>query len=130
MLRFSANRLKTDGIHLIFTVRADTVADETRQAERFPFTADEMVICELLNPVDGETHLSKTVLDMSALGISIQTTGEGKLFTAGRRLPTIKIMIDGKLYNQTSGEVVYRRKLMDPKGHLRMQVGIRFDAKA
>ena len=92
------------------------------------FTADERVIVEILNPFDGETRISKSVMDMSATGLSLRTTFESQLFRPDTYLPTMRVLVDGELYKKGSGRVVYRRKLMDLNGQIRSQVGIKFES--
>lgn len=127
MVRFSSDSVASDGEHFIFRLKENSVIEETRQAERFSFSADECVVCEILNPIDGETRLSKTVMDMSATGLSLRTTFDSKLFRPGTALPEIRVRIDGEPYTQASGSVVYTRRLLDLSGQLRTQVGIKFE---
>jgi hypothetical protein len=129
MIRFQADRIDSDGQHIVFPLKAMSVIEETRQSERFPFTAEERVICELLNPFDGETRIFKNVMDMSATGLSMRTRFESRLFSPGTVIPEIKVLIDGKLYTSVSGTIVYNRKLLTHKGRLRLQVGVKFDEK-
>jgi len=128
MVRYQTDAIHSDGESIIFPLQENSVIEETRQAERFSFSADERVITEILNPFDNETRLSKPVMDMSATGLSLRTNFDSKLFSPDILLPNIKVLIDGELYIQSSGRVVYSRKLLDLKGSLRTQVGIKFDA--
>lgn len=128
MVRFQADRIGSDGEHLVFPLKEDTVIEETRQAERYSFAADERVVSEILNPFDGETRLSKTVMDMSATGLSLRTTFDSKLFKPDTLLPSIRVLIDGEQYVQGPGRVVYSRKLIDLAGQQRTQVGIKFES--
>ncbi len=128
MVRFQADRITSDGQYILFPLTKDSVIEETRQAERFSFSADERVVTEILNPYDGETRLSKTVMDMSATGLSLRTTYDSKLFKSDTYLPSIRVIIDGEPYIQGPGRVVYSRKLIDLQGQLRTQVGIKFEA--
>jgi hypothetical protein len=128
MVRFQSDRVSSDGENIVFPLKDDSVIEETRQAERFSFTADERVIAEILNPFDGETRLSKSVMDMSATGLSLRTTFESKLFQPDTYLPNMRILIDGELYKKGPGRVVYRRKLMDLGGQMRTQVGVKFES--
>ncbi len=127
MVRFASDGITSDGEHVIFPLKENSIIEETRQAERFSFTADERVISEILNPFDGETRLSKSVMDMSATGLSLRTTFESKLFKQGTFLPSIRVLIDGEPYVQGPGRVVYNRKLIDLSGQMRLQVGIKFE---
>jgi hypothetical protein len=127
MVRFQSDTIGSDGEHIVFPLKEDAVIEETRQAERFSFAADERVITEILNPFDGETRLSKSVMDMSATGLSLRTTVDSELFKQGTFLPSIRVLIDGEPYVQGPGRVVYSRKLMDLGGQLRTQVGIKFE---
>lgn len=130
MVRFQSDRIETDGERIIFPLGENSLIEETRQAERFSFAAEERVIVEILNPYDGETRLSKAVMDMSATGMSLSTTFESQLFKPDTFLPSLRVMIDGELYTQTRGRVVYNRKLLDLSGQLRMQIGIKFEGQA
>ncbi len=127
MVRFQSDGISSDGEHLIFPLKANSIIEETRQAERFSFTADERVVSEILNPFDGETRLSKSVMDMSATGLSLRTTFDSKLFKPETFLPSVRVLIDGEPYVQGAGRVVYNRKLIDLSGQMRMQVGIKFE---
>jgi hypothetical protein len=129
MVRFKTDRIGSDGEHIIFPLKGDSVIEETRQAERYSFAADERVVTEILNPFDGETRLSKSVMDMSATGLSLSTTYESRLFRPDIFLPTIRVLIDGEPYTQAAGSVVYNRKLIDLSGQLRTQVGIKFETE-
>ena len=129
MVRFRADGLRSDGEHLIFPLKEDSVIEETRQSERFSFAADECVVCEILNPFDGVTRLSKTVMDMSATGLSLRTTFDSKLFQPETLLPELRVLIDGEPYTQAAGRIVYTRRFMDLAGQLRTQVGIKFEGR-
>lgn len=126
MVRFAADQVSTDGVNILFPLTSLTAIEETRQSQRFPFEPEEHVICEFTNPVDGITKLTKGVMDMSATGLSLRAHAS-HLFEPGLSIPEIKVTIDGAPYTKTSGTVVYRRKLMDMKGKLRMQVGLKFE---
>ena len=129
MTRFSSDTVYTDGANFVFVIKENSMIEETRQSERFSFTADECVICEILNPYDGETRLSKTVMDMSATGLSLRTTFDSMLFKPDTVLPEIRVRIDGELYSQTAGRIVYTRQILDLSGQLRRQVGIKFEGR-
>jgi hypothetical protein len=130
MIRFQATSMSSDGVNIIFPLADNSLIEETRQAERFPFTPEEKVICEILNPYDQQTRISKPVLDMSAYGLSLRTTYESKLIQPGTFLPDIRVLIDGEPYKRASGNVVYQRRLMNLQGHVRIQVGIKFSAES
>ncbi len=127
MLRFSSSKIESDGENILFPFGELSEIEETRQTERFPFTMDEHVICEIKNPYDQETILSKHVLDMSSSGLSIRSPKPSKLFLAGTKFDKIKVLIDGELYSQTPATVVYSRKLLDLSGKVRVQVGLKFE---
>lgn len=129
MTRFSSDTVHSDGANIIFRLKNNSLIEETRQSERFSFAADECVICEILNPYDGKTRLYKTVMDMSATGLSLRTTLDSMLFKPGTFLPDIKVRLDGEPYTQTAGRIVYTRKILDLSGQLRTQVGIKFEGR-
>jgi len=128
MVRYQSDHITSDGEHMIFPLKADAVIEETRQAERISFAADERVIAEILNPFDGETRLSKAVMDMSSTGLSLRTSFESKLFQPETYLPHIRVLIGGEVFKQGPGRVVYRRNLMDLGGQMRNQVGVKFES--
>jgi len=124
MTRFQAEGIQSDGVHIIFPVDTLQIIEETREDKRFPFDAEERVICELTNPFDKVTKLSKSVMDMSASGLSISTSQPSALFSPGTNFDDIQITIDGQPYSRTSARVVYSRKLIDLEGKVRIQVGL------
>jgi len=127
MVRFQSDIVETDGEHMLFMLKETSVIEETRQAERYTFSADERVVAEILNPFDNETRLTKTVMDMSATGLSLRTTVESRLFKPGTRLPSLRVLVDGEPYVQGPGRVVYARSLIDLNSQIRTQVGIKFE---
>ena len=127
MVRFRCAKLETDGLRLRFPLEDDAIIEETRQSERFSFTAEERVVCEVFNPFDQETRLTKTVMDLSANGLSLRTTFDSALFEPGVTLPELKIIVDGKNYRTSAGNVVYKRRIINVKGQQRLQVGIQLD---
>ena len=126
MVRFVTEQIDTDGVHILFPLMSLKVIEETRQSQRFPFDPEERVICEFFNPYDSETRLEKTVMDMSATGISLQTH-HSQLFQPGTKFPEMRVLIDGEPYTKAAGTVIYLRRLMDQHGKLRVQVGFKFD---
>lgn len=127
MVKFQTESISTDGCHIIFPLKGTSIIKETRTSERFTFSQSDNVICEILNPFDGQTKLKRNVLDMSAEGISIQTPYESKLFKPGVKFPDISITIDNKAHQKTAGVIIYNKKLMNIKGQTQLQVGIKFD---
>jgi hypothetical protein len=126
MVRFKSQALDVDGVHLIFPISDESVIGETRQSERLAFTSEERVVVEILNPFDGETRVTKSVMDISANGLSLRTSFDSPLFSPGNALPSLKIIIDGNPFKETKGEVVYNKRFMDLSGQLRIQVGVKF----
>lgn len=127
MLRFTTPKIMSDGENIVFTLSELNQLEETRQAERFPFQSEERVICKILNPFDEKTILVKSVLDMSATGVSIRCPRHSKLFQPGVKFSDLRVIIDGEQYNKTAASVVYTRKLMDMNARLRVQVGLKFE---
>jgi hypothetical protein len=127
MMRFTSAKIDSDGERILFPLKDLKVIEETRGAERFPFTAEEHVVCELLNPYDQKTILTKSVLDMSATGFSIRSASASQLFRPGLLFKQTKVLIDGESYKKSAARVVYHRKLFDHKGKLRVQVGFKLE---
>jgi hypothetical protein len=126
LLRIHADQVESDGKNLVFKAAAVDSISETRSDERFSFSRDEHVTCEFLNPEDNETVLVKPVLDMSASGFSLRTSPGSQLFTPGRKLAGIRILIGDRPYSTRDAETVYQRKYMDENGTLHQQVGLKF----
>ncbi len=126
LLRIHAEAVGSDGKNLVFKATKVDSISETRGDERFTFSSDEHVTCEILNPEDNETLLVKPVLDMSASGFSLRTSPGSKLFTPGRKLTGIRIIIGDRTYSTGNAEAVYQRRYMDENGTLHQQVGFKF----
>ena len=127
MHRFFSDQILTDGVNIVFPLESLSVIEETRQAQRFPFDPGEKVVLEVTNPFDGETVLSKTVMDMSSAGLSIRTPFPSSVFAPGTYFRDMKISIDGEPYAKTNGSVVYIRRFLSLNGKSYCQVGFRFD---
>lgn len=126
MLRFQSSAVHPRGIFMAFEIQENSLTEETRQSERFMFTPDENVVAEVVNPFDKKTVLRRQLMDMSATGLSLRINRATKPFIPGSILSDIKVAIDGKHWTTMTGEVVYNRKFMDLKGHLKVQVGVKF----
>lgn len=126
MLRLQSTVVGPQGPFMSFLTQDNSVIEETRQSERFMFAPEERVIAELMNPFDKKTKVRRTVMDMSATGLSLRMNVASKLFEPSVKLPDIRVIIDGKPYTKASAEVVYNRRFMDLSGKLRVQVGIKF----
>ena len=127
MIRLQTSTLEPAGTHMLFKIEENSFIAETRTEERLIFASDENVTCQILNPYDQQTILQKKVLDISPSGLSIRTQRPSQLFQQGTVFEKLKILIDGKIYTESSGRIVYCRKLMDLKNKLNVQVGIKLD---
>lgn len=126
MLRLQSTAVGPQGSQMTFLIQDNSLLEETRQAERFMFAPEERVVAEIMNPYDRKTKVRRSVMDMSATGLSIRMNVASKLFEPNAKLPDLRVIIDGKPYTKASAEVVYNRKFMDLSGKLRVQVGIKF----
>jgi len=126
LLKIAGSTLESDGKNFILTVDTVESINETRTDERFSFSTDENVRCEILNPMDEETILSKTVMDMSTSGFSLRTFSSSKLFKPGITFRSIKISIGAKPYATRDARSVYQRQYMDENGNMYQQVGLQF----
>lgn len=126
MLRLESNVVKPRGTFMAFEIQENSVAEDTRQSERFMFTPEEKVIAEITNPFDEKTILRRPVMDMSATGLSLRINQGTKPFLPGSILRSVRVTIDGKLWTSAEAEVVYNRKFLDLDGMLRIQVGLKF----
>jgi hypothetical protein len=126
-VRFVSDRITTDGVHILFPLEGLRLIEDSRSAKRFMFDASERVVMEVVNPIDQETVLRKAILDMSTTGLSIRTPTQSKLYTPGQRFEKMKIIMDGKVYNEVDGHVVYQQTFLNQKGKSYCQVGFKFD---
>jgi len=126
MLRLESNVVKPRGTFMAFEIQENSVAEDTRQSERFMFTPEEKVIAEITNPFDEKTILRRPVMDMSATGLSLRINQGTKPFLPGSIIRSVRVTIDGKLWTSAEAEVVYNRKFLDLDGMLRIQVGLKF----
>lgn len=126
MIQFVSEQVTSDGVNIVFPLHSLKVIEETRQAQRFPFDSEEQVVIEFMNPFDGETIVTKAVMDMSATGLSIRTPFESRLFEPGQSFKEIKILIDGEPYNRVEAQVIYKRRFLTREGKMHIQVGLKF----
>ena len=126
MVRLQSSATKPAGSLMAFLMEENAVIEETRQSERFMFAPEERVAAEILNPWDHTTLMKRSVMDMSATGLSLRMNVASKAFLPGTQIPEIKVAISGKTYARAAAEVVYNRKFMDLSGRLRVQVGVKF----
>ena len=124
--RFHCERIESDGEHILFPIKHASLLKDIRQEQRFSFSDDQKVFCEILNPYDMQTILRKPIIDLSASGVSIRNYFESELFKPKTHLPEIKILIDNEEHASHSGEIIYTRQLMNIKREKSIQVGIKF----
>lgn len=126
-VRFVSDRITTDGIHILFPLEGLRLIEDSRSAKRFMFDASERVVMEVVNPIDQETVLRKAIIDMSTTGLSIRTPMQSELYSPGQSFKNMKIIMDGKVYNEVDGHVVYQQTFLNQKGKSYCQVGFKFD---
>jgi hypothetical protein len=127
-VRFVSDKLITDGVHLQFPLEHVRLIEDNRNAKRLMFDSGERVYVEMINPLDNETMLRKVVLDMSSSGLSIRTPTQSKLYKPGQRFQKIKIIMDGRVYNEVDAHVVYQQIFLNQKGKSYCQVGFKFES--
>ncbi len=126
-IRFVCDEIATDGVHLLYPIDDMRLIDDNRSAKRFHFGGKETAYLEMVNPIDGETTLKKTLLDMSSTGLSFRTPIESELYSPGRRFDKMRIYMDGKLHSEASGQIVYQQSFLTQDGKSYCQVGFKFD---
>ena len=126
-IRFVCDQLTTDGVHLLYPLDNMRVIDDNRNAKRINFGTKDAAFIEVLNPLDQETLLRKSLLDMSSTGLSFRTPIESELYTPGRRFEKMRIFMEGKLHSEASGQVVYQQSFLTKDGKSYCQVGFKFD---
>lgn len=129
MIRFVSEEINSDGVNIVFPLKSLKPIEDNRTSKRFPFDADEKVIVEVTNPFDCETILRKSVIDISSTGLSIRSPVNSELYQPGTKFRNMKVIIKGKVYNESDGTVIYRRKFLDQEGQSYYQVGFKFDAE-
>lgn len=127
MIRLETHEISSDGVHILFPLSKLNEIADNRGAKRF-FFDHESVVIEFLNPYDEETVIRKPAIEMSTTGISVKSKVKSKLYTPGTKFSGIKILVDGEIYSQADGEVVYNRKFLDLEGRYFYQIGFRFDS--
>ena len=127
MIRFSSEKIESDGCHIIFPLESTKIIEETRGAQRFPFHQSEKVVVKWINPYDKETELEKSVIDMSSTGLSMKSKCNSKLYSPGTEFKNMQVLIDGKPYNQSDGKVIYNRCFLGQDGKSYYQIGIQFE---
>lgn len=125
--RLCTMAIQSNGKDIIFPVEDIEKIAEGRKDERFHFDSHEHVVLELLNPYDKQTVITKPVLEMSSSGLSIRTPNDSKLFSPKTKFSKMKILIDGKLYNQTDSTIIYKRKFLGLDHKKYYQIGFKFE---
>ncbi len=126
-VRFVCERILSDGVHILFPLEDIRQIEDSRSAKRFMFDTNERVVLEVVNPIDQETILRKAVLDMSTTGLSIRTPRQSQLYAPGQQFKGMKIIMDGKIYNEVDAHVVYQQAFLSQKGKSYCQVGFKFE---
>ncbi len=126
-MRFVCEELSTDGVHLLYPLDNMRVIDDNRNAKRFNFGTQDGAFFEVINPIDQETLLRKSLLDMSSTGLSFRTPIESELYAPGRRFEKMRIFMEGKFHSEASGQVVYQQSFLTKDGKSYCQVGFKFD---
>ena len=127
MMRFSSDKISSDGCHIVFPLESLKVIKDTRQSERKILDFSKHVVLEIINPFDNETLISRSVLDISETGLSIRAPIPSKLYESGTLFKDMIIKIDQKDYKKCDGKVVYNRQFFDISGNSYTQVGIQFE---
>jgi hypothetical protein len=127
-IRFVCDQVTTDGIHLLYPLDNMRLIEDNRNAKRYNFGTKDAAFIEVMNPLDQETVLRKSLLDMSSTGLSFRTPIESMLYSAGRRFEKMRIYMDGKLHSEVAGQVVYQQSFLTKDGKSYCQVGFKFDS--
>jgi c-di-GMP-binding flagellar brake protein YcgR len=127
MIRFVSEEIHSDGVNIVFPLKSLKPIEDNRGAKRFLFNADEKVVLEVINPFDHETTLRKSVIDISSTGMSIRSPVNSRLYEPGTHFKNMKVLINGQLYNESHGTVIYKRMFLDQEGNSYYQVGFKFE---
>lgn len=128
LIRLEAENIESDGVNIVFPLANLDVKEDNREAKRVFFDQSDDVFLEVINPFDQETLIRKPIIDISNTGISIKSPIKSNLYHPGTHFKDMKILVNGELYNQTSGHVVYHRRFLDLNGKSYYQIGFRFDS--
>ena len=126
MVLFESSTIETDGVDIKFPLSNAIVIEDIRQSVRVSFRDRDNVYCQIKNPFDNETIITKSIMDLSESGMSLCTDFSSKLFESGVHFNNLTLFVHGHEYENQTGEVVYKRKFMDTNGKIRLQVGIKF----
>jgi hypothetical protein len=130
MSRFESDKIESDGENILFFFQSLREIVETRNTERIPFAPHEAVICEITNPYDRKTIITKTLIEMSEQGCSLSTHFASKLFSPGQVLDSFKIVFKNNENLNRVAKVVYARTFLDLKKRKKVQVGLQFISSA
>jgi hypothetical protein len=127
MHRFYTEHLLSDGKDILFPIEHFSDAAMVRHSMRNYVLENENVIFEFLNPYDLLTVVRKKVLDLSDTGLSLALNFDSELFQKDQIFENIKIyQREKKIMEKGKCQVVYKRPLMNEKGELIYQAGIKF----
>lgn len=130
LVRFRSSRVDTDGEHILFPCGHESLIDETRTHKRQALGPKDEAVCELINPLDGTTRLRHPILDLSSEGLSIRAPVTSELWSPGREVRGLQVLLRGSTTTHDLATVVYRRRLMTLDGRLFQQVGLKVASHA
>ena len=124
--RLSTDRILSDGKYIQILIPESFDNGNLREEERLICTDHEDYFCEFTNPIDQITVLKKPIIDLSKSGLSIKNNAEKYLFYPGIQLSGLRIFIHNKLRGVHNGHIVYQRQLLNIRGYMSVQIGIKF----
>lgn len=119
--------ISSNGEQIIFPIGQRKTAPDTRSEERFNFVTRSDASCNILNPYDNRTVLSKSIIGLSTSGISIRSSLRSKLFYPGLEIQKLDIIVSGSLLESRQGKVVYKKRVISEDFDEFSQVGIKFN---
>ena len=126
LLNLIVDNITTTGNELKLFIKKIINIKNLRQYERFFFSIEDNATCEILNPYDNMTVLTKKVIEMSQGGLSIQNETDSKLFSPGQIFKNIKLSINDKLDKTRNIEIIYSQTLQLLSGKTIKQTGCKF----
>lgn len=126
MIRCVSNEIHSDGVNIVFPLNRLKILEDNRGAPRRMVRGKESATLRFVNPIDKVTVLEKKVLDISTTGLSFANPIESKLYSKGRELYDLDVMIGNKKTHYEKASIIYNRTLFGEDGRSHVQVGLQF----
>lgn len=126
MIRCVSEEIHSDGVNIVFPLDRLRVLEDNRGSPRRMLKEKEKAVVRFINPIDKVTVLEKPILDISATGLSFSNQQQSLLYSKGREIDALDVILGNKKTHYEKASIIYNRTLFDEAGKSHVQVGLQF----